>query len=131
MLLNSRPGKGRVYLCNFHTHLKPSFGSMRFASFASLAAVVLAASSCSRATATRSPTTPAPAGGARPAGADTSAAGRAASTRGPQPYARVIPRGATADSGLFLVHRGDGKTLWQIPDSLFGRDMLWLTRIAA
>jgi hypothetical protein len=43
----------------------------------------------------------------------------------------VVPRGATADSGLFLVLRGDGKTLWQIPDSLLGRDMLWLTRIAA
>ena len=104
---------------------------MRLTAFASLAVVALAASGCSRATATRPSTTQAPTGGARPAGADTSAAGRAASARGPQPYARVIPRGATADSGLFLVHRGDGKTLWQIPDSLFGRDMLWLTRIAA
>ncbi len=50
---------------------------------------------------------------------------------GPKPYATVIPKGATADSGLFLVHRGDGKILWEIPDSLLGRDMLWLTRLAA
>ncbi len=49
----------------------------------------------------------------------------------PQPYDKVIPRGASADSGLFLVHRVDGKVLWEVPDSLLGRDMLWLTRIAA
>lgn len=62
-----------------------------------------------------------------------SAAGptRAAARQGPQTYDKVIPKGATADSGLFLVHRGDGKILWEIPDSLLGRDMLWLTRIAA
>lgn len=83
--------------------------------------VLLALAGCGRAAATPTPA---------PRQAADSTASRA-SQRGPQPWARVIPRGATADTGLFTVHRGDGKTLWQIPDSLLGRDMLWLTRIAA
>jgi hypothetical protein len=69
---------------------------------------------------------------ARPPAGDSASArpgGRAA--QGPQPIERVVPRSATADSGVFLVHRGEGKILWTIPDSLLGRDFLWLTRIAA
>ncbi len=61
----------------------------------------------------------------------TRAGGPAARTTGPQPYAKVIPAKATTDSGLFVVRQGDEKTFWEIPDSLLGRDMLWLTRIAA
>lgn len=38
---------------------------------------------------------------------------------------------AKSDSGLFLVHRVDNKVLFELPDSLMGRDMLWLTRLAA
>ncbi len=89
--------------------------------------LVLLAAGC----ATGAPTTqPAP---TRQAATDSATSGRPAgrAATGPQPIERVVPRTATADSGLFLVHRGEGKTLWTIPDSLLGRDMLWLTRIAA
>ncbi|HET9065024.1 MAG TPA: zinc-dependent metalloprotease [Gemmatimonadales bacterium] len=68
------------------------------------------------------------------AAADTTAAkagGSAAKATGPQPYAKVIPAKATTDSGLFVVRQGDNKIYWEIPDSLLGRDMLWLTRLAA
>lgn len=68
---------------------------------------------------------------ARAASDSTTGTPRSPARTGPQPYDKVIPKGATADTGLFLVHRGDGKVLWEIPDSLLGRDMLWLTRIAA
>jgi len=68
------------------------------------------------------------------AAADTTAAragGSATKATGPQPYAKVIPARATTDSGLFVVREGDNKIFWEIPDSLLGRDMLWLTRLAA
>ncbi len=66
------------------------------------------------------------------ASSDTTASKAADSkSSGPQPYAKVIPAKATTDSGLFVVRQGDKKIYWEIPDSLLGRDMLWLTRIAA
>ena len=54
-----------------------------------------------------------------------------AAAAGPKAYSKVVPSSATRDSGLFAVIRNGDKILWQIPDSLIGRDMLWLTRIAA
>jgi hypothetical protein len=75
------------------------------------------------------PTTrPAP---ARVAATDSGSARSAARPSGPQPYAKAIPAQASRDSGLFVVREGDNKIFWEIPDSLLGRDMLWLTRIAA
>ena len=47
-----------------------------------------------------------------------------------EPLAEAVPAGAVADSGLFVVHRTDDKLLFQIPDSLLGRDMLLISRIA-
>jgi len=38
---------------------------------------------------------------------------------------------AISDHGLFTVHRTGDKFLFEIPDSLFGRDMLLISRIAA
>ncbi len=93
------------------------------------AAFVLLAAGCARPQPAARPPVP-----ARPATDSAAAPGRgatAARNAGPQPYDKVIPKVASADSGLFLVHRGDGKILWEIPDSLLGRDMLWLTRLAA
>jgi hypothetical protein len=58
-------------------------------------------------------------------------AARAAARTGPQAYDKVVVKSATSDSGLLLVHRTEGKILFEIHDSLIGRDMLWLTRIAA
>lgn len=91
-----------------------------------LAIAILSSSACA---ARQSPAQPAPARAAQDS-ATTPARG-AGRSGGPQPYDKVIPKGASADSGLFLVHRGDGKILWEVADSLLGRDMLWLTRIAA
>ncbi len=50
---------------------------------------------------------------------------------GPQPYEKVVVKGAKSDPGLFLVHKVEAKTLFELPDSLLDRDMLWLTRLAA
>ena len=55
----------------------------------------------------------------------------ARSATSPQPYDRVVTKQAKSDSGLFLVHRVENKVLFEVPDSLLGRDMLLLTRLAA
>ncbi|RPD98523.1 DUF5117 domain-containing protein [Aureibaculum marinum] len=49
---------------------------------------------------------------------------------GPQPYAKVVTKEAITDNGLFKVHRIDDTYLFEIPDSLFEREMLMVTRIA-
>ena len=45
-------------------------------------------------------------------------------------YSDVITDKAVTDSGLFEVHKVDGKYYYEIHDSLLGRDMLMVTRIA-
>lgn len=47
-----------------------------------------------------------------------------------QPYDKVITKDAKSDEGLFSVHEIDGKYFFEIADSLMGRDMLMVTRIA-
>ncbi len=47
-----------------------------------------------------------------------------------QPYDKVVTKEAVSDSGLFIVHKVDSKFLYEIPDSLFEREMLMVTRIA-
>jgi predicted Zn-dependent protease with MMP-like domain len=47
-----------------------------------------------------------------------------------KPYAKVITKDAKTDKGLFTVHQIDDKFFYEIPDSLFGREMLMVTRIA-
>ncbi|MBT8257011.1 MAG: DUF5117 domain-containing protein, partial [Bacteroidia bacterium] len=49
---------------------------------------------------------------------------------GIKPYDKVITKDAKTDKGLFDVHEIDGKYFYEIPDSLFGREMLMVTRIA-
>ncbi len=49
---------------------------------------------------------------------------------GIKPYDKVITKDAITDKGLFDVHEIDGKYFYEIPDSLFGREMLMVTRIA-
>jgi hypothetical protein len=48
----------------------------------------------------------------------------------PQPYNKVITKDAKSDEGLFTVHSLDDKFYYEIPDSLFDREMLMVTRIA-
>src|SRR5690606_14332142 len=49
---------------------------------------------------------------------------------GPKPYKDVITAKAKTKEGLFKVHQIDEKYYYEIPDSLFGRDMLMVVRIA-
>ncbi|GAK90033.1 hypothetical protein JCM19297_655 [Nonlabens ulvanivorans] len=49
---------------------------------------------------------------------------------GIQPYAKVITKDAKSDEGLFTVHQVEDKYFYEIPDSLFNREMLMVTRIA-
>lgn len=47
-----------------------------------------------------------------------------------KPYGKVITKEAKTDEGLFTVHKIDDDYFYEIPDSLFGREMLMVTRIA-
>jgi len=48
----------------------------------------------------------------------------------PKPYEKVITKEALSDKGLFTVHKLDDKFYYEIPDSLFDKEMLMVTRIA-
>ena len=47
-----------------------------------------------------------------------------------QPYNKVVTKDHKTDEGLFKVHTKDNSYLFEIPDSLFKREMLMVTRIA-
>ncbi|MFC7357034.1 zinc-dependent metalloprotease [Jejudonia soesokkakensis] len=47
-----------------------------------------------------------------------------------QPYDKVVTKEAITDSGLFHVHKVKEDYLYEIPDTLFDREMLMVTRIA-
>ncbi|WCO03682.1 zinc-dependent metalloprotease [Psychroserpens ponticola] len=47
-----------------------------------------------------------------------------------QPYGKVITKDAKSDEGLFTVHTLDENFFYEIPDSLFDREMLMVTRIS-
>ncbi len=49
---------------------------------------------------------------------------------GIQPYEKVIKKSAITDKGLFTTHLVDDDFYYEIPDSLFGREMLMVTRIS-
>ena len=49
---------------------------------------------------------------------------------GIKPYDEVITDEAETDEGLFWVHKVDDIYYYEIPDSLMGREMLMVTRIA-
>jgi hypothetical protein len=49
---------------------------------------------------------------------------------GVKPYSKVVTKDAKTNTGLFDVHFVDDKYLFEIPDSLFNREMLMVTRIA-
>lgn len=51
-------------------------------------------------------------------------------TQGPKPYKEVITSKAVSDAGLFTVHRVEDKYYFEIPDSLFNRDILVVNRIS-
>ena len=45
-----------------------------------------------------------------------------------RPYAQVVTEGTRTERGMFDVHRAGDKLLFEIPDSLFGRDMIIMSR---
>ncbi|MEH6682260.1 MAG: zinc-dependent metalloprotease [Sediminicola sp.] len=47
-----------------------------------------------------------------------------------QPYAKVITKEAKTDKGLFQIHTVGAKHFYEIPDSLFNREMLMVSRIS-
>ena len=49
---------------------------------------------------------------------------------GPKPYKEVITSKAVSDAGLFWVHKVEDKYYFEIPDSLFNRDILVVNRIS-
>lgn len=49
-------------------------------------------------------------------------------TEPPKPYHEVITDKAISQTGLFTVHKVDDKWYFEIPDSIFGRDILVSTR---
>ena len=48
----------------------------------------------------------------------------------PADYRSVVPATAQSDDGMFTVHRVDDRLLFEIPDSLLGRDMALMSRYA-
>ena len=52
------------------------------------------------------------------------------SKNGIKPYSKTITKDAVTDEGLFQVHTVEDKTYYEIPDSLFGREMLMVSRIS-
>jgi hypothetical protein len=55
---------------------------------------------------------------------------RAASADTIRPYSVVVPASAETDEGLVHVHRVNGDLLYEIPDSIIGRDLLLISQIA-
>lgn len=47
---------------------------------------------------------------------------------GIKPYSQVVTKEAESDSGVFVVHKVGEKYFYEIPDSLLGRDFLWISR---
>jgi hypothetical protein len=68
-----------------------------------------------------------PAGGNGTPGAGARG-GAAAPRQEPKPYKEVITDKAVSHPGLFTVHRVEDKWYFEIPDSIFGRDILVSTR---
>ena len=67
---------------------------------------------------------------AAPPAASAERGGAAQKKDGPKPYAEVVPDDAVTDDGLFTVHRVGDRVLFEVPDSLMGRDLLSVVRIA-
>jgi hypothetical protein len=99
--------------------------------FALLLAGSLVVGACS------SSKTAAPTPAARPAagqagGATPAAPGArpGAAQAGIKPYKEIITAKAKTDEGMFAVHQIDDKFFFEIPDSLLGREILMISRIA-
>ena len=91
------------------------------AAYAALCVLLFAAGGCSARAA----------GQAQPQPQQERPAAGGAREQGIRPYASAIPRGAAADTGMFVVHTTVDRVLFEIPDSLLGREMLMISRWAS
>jgi hypothetical protein len=55
---------------------------------------------------------------------------RRTGTPEPRPYDRVITREARSDEGVFTVHRIGDRLFYEIPQSMFDKEFLWVSQIA-
>jgi len=81
----------------------------------------------------RRPQTPGETPASTPAAAAPAAresAGPTASRPGPKPYKDVITAKAVSRKGLFTVHKVDDKYYFEIPDAMFGREIMAVTRFS-
>ena len=60
----------------------------------------------------------------------SSSAPKKSNKGGVKPYSKVITKDAKTDEGLFTVHKIKNDYFFEIPDSIFDREMLMVTRIA-
>jgi hypothetical protein len=60
----------------------------------------------------------------------TADADSSAQKKGPQPFHKIITEKAVSVRGLLNVHQLEDKFFFEIPDSIFGREMMAVTRIA-
>jgi hypothetical protein len=63
-------------------------------------------------------------------GQSSAAAEQADGDNGPKPFDEVVPDTARTDAGLLTTHRFQDKLYVEIPDSLLGREMLMVSRVA-
>ncbi len=79
-----------------------------------------------------SPVTLGAQGGQPGAGAGAAAAGggQGAAARRPRPYDQVITARAVSDAGMVTVHKVEDRWFFEVPDSIVGRDLLLVSRIA-
>src|SRR5580704_9017048 len=90
--------------------------------------VLLLVTGLSAAVAQQRPGNPNPTGG-NPAATPGGRNGAGSSApQPPKPYHEVITDKASSHPGLFTVHRVEDKWYFEIPDSIFGRDILVSTR---
>ncbi|MDX2135083.1 MAG: zinc-dependent metalloprotease [Saprospiraceae bacterium] len=67
--------------------------------------------------------------GDEPEKKDTTAV-KEAKAKGPKTYKEVVTDKAVSQTGMVTVHRLEDKYLFDIPDSLFGRDIMAVTRLS-
>lgn len=74
-------------------------------------------------------TTALPQGGRGPGGPPAAGSQRGGQAQEPRKYEDVVTSEFTTHEGMFKVHRKDDRLLFEIPQSVLGRDMLWVTEI--
>ncbi len=65
-----------------------------------------------------------------PAGLPTSGGALSAAKKGPKPFKEVITNKAISQKGLFAVHKVEDKYYFEIPETVFGREIIAVTRVS-